>query len=151
MIRRATLADVAALVDLARAMHAESTTHRRLSFNSAKVAQLFASMIGCPLRALVIVSDTAGVIDGGALAQIDEHFFSDDLVAQEMAVYVVPSKRGTLRAARLVAAIDAWARAMGAKLLQAGCTTGNSAERTIELYEHLGFTRTAIGVERVYH
>lgn len=151
MIRRATTADVAALVELGRAMHAESPTHSRLSFSAARVTQLVSSMIARPLTALVLVSENEGVIDGAALAHIEPHWYSDDLVAQELAVYVAPNKRGTLRAARLVASIDAWACAMGAKMLQAGCTTGVAVNRTIELYEHLGFSRVAIGVERVYH
>lgn len=151
MIRRAISIDIPALVELGRAMHAESPTHSRLSFNPAKVAQLLASMISKPLTALVLVSETNDVIEGAALAHIEEHWFSNDLVAQEMAVYVVPEKRGTLRAARLVVGIDAWARAMGARMLQAGCTTGVAVNRTIELYEHLGFARVAIGVERIYH
>lgn len=151
MIRRATSADIPALVEFGRAMHAESPTHQRMSFNAEKVRQLFATMIAKPMTALVLVSETAGVIDGGVMALIDAHFFSDDLIAQELALYVVPEKRGSLRGARLVAGLDAWARAMGAKLLQAGCTTGNAVNRTIELYEHLGFTRVAVGVERVYH
>jgi len=32
-------------------------------------------------------------------------------------------------------------------VLQAGCTTGIAVNRTIELYEHLGFSRVAIGVD----
>jgi GNAT superfamily N-acetyltransferase len=151
VIRRATPADICAIVELGRAMHAESPTHSRLSFSDARVTQLVASMIARPLTALVLVSENDGAIDAGALAHIEPHWYSEDLVAQELAVYVAPNKRGTLRAARLVASIDAWARAMGAKLLQAGCTTGVAVNRTIELYEHLGFSRVAIGVERVYH
>lgn len=151
MIRRATSADIPQCVELARAMHAESPMHRRLSFNTPKVETLFATMIARPLMALVLLSVTDGVVDGGVLALIEPHFFSDDLIAQELALYVVPGKRGSLRAARLLAGVDAWAKEMGAKILQAGCTTGIAMNRTIELYEHLGFARVAIGVERIYH
>lgn len=151
MIRRALLSDIPAIVELGRAMHAESRTHSGLSFNPGKVVQLLVGMLGKPLTCLVLVSENAGEIEGGALAFIEPHWFSDDLIAQELALYVSPGKRGTLRAARLVAAIDAWAQGMGAHLLQAGCTTGVAAERTIELYERLGFSRVAIGVERRYH
>lgn len=151
MIRRATSTDIPALVELGRAMHAESPTHGRLTFNASKVAQLLSVMLTKPLTALVLVSENENAIDGAALAHIEEYWFSEDLVAQEMAVYVKPEKRGTLRAARLVVGIDAWARAMGARMLQAGCTTGVAVNRTIELYEHLGFARVAIGVERIYH
>lgn len=151
MIRRATAADIAALVELGLAMHAESATHSRLNFNATKVAQLLVDMLARPLTALVLVSENEGAIDGAALAHIFEHWFSDELVAQEMALYVVPTKRGSLRAARLVAGLDAWARAMGARILQAGCTTGVAVNRTIELYEHLGFSRVAVGVERIYY
>jgi GNAT superfamily N-acetyltransferase len=151
VIRRATLADVPAIVELAAAMHAESPHHQAMNLNAAKVAHALSLMLARPLTALLLVIDTGGVIDGGAIAHIESPWFSDDLIAQEVAMYVTPAKRGGLGAARLVAHMDAWARAMGARLLLAGCTTGITAERTIALYEHLGFARVAVGVERRYH
>jgi GNAT superfamily N-acetyltransferase len=151
MIRRAVSADIPTLVSLGRAMVAESPTHSRFGYSEGKVTHALICMLAQPLTALVIVSEVDGVIDGLAICEISSHWFSDDLVAQEMVVYVAPEKRGSLRAARLVAGLDSWAQAMGAKLLLAGCTTGVDVVRTIELYERLGFQCVAIGVERIYH
>lgn len=151
MIRRAAAADIPAIVAFSIAMHAESPQYRAMNLNPDKVAAALEAMLGRPLTALVLVIDNGGTLDGGAIAHIESPWFSDDLVAQEVAMYIRPEKRGGLSAARLVAKMDAWAQAMGAKLLQAGCTTGVTAERTIRLYEHLGFSRVAIGVERLYH
>lgn len=151
MIRRATLEDVATIVELGRLMHAESPRWRRLSYSPAKVAMMMEALIGSPLG-FVAVAVRGEQIVGAAAAIIAEEWCSWDSVANEIAVYVEASHRGALMAARLISAMDDWAREHGeAKGLQAGATTGVEIERTAQLYERLGFIRCAVGLERFYH
>jgi GNAT superfamily N-acetyltransferase len=151
VIRRATSADVQSLVQLGAMMHAESPRHSRLAYSPRKVAAMIQHMLVRPMGAIVLVAESAGGLEGAAVAYIDSEWYSEDAIAQEIVLYVVPERRGGLTAARLIAQMDAWARSMGARWLQAGSTTGIAMDRTIDLYEHLGFSRAAVGVERSYH
>lgn len=150
MIRRARLDDVPTIVALGAALHAESPRYSRLRFNAEKVEATIRRMIEQP-RCAVLVSENSGVINGGILAFAEPEWFTDELVAQELSLYVRPGRRGSVIAARLIAALDAWAQATGARYLQCGATTGVCNELTARLYEFLGFARVGIGVERVYH
>jgi GNAT superfamily N-acetyltransferase len=149
VIRQAQLTDLPALVQLGATLHAESPRYSRLRFSWRKVEQTLELMILNPAAA-VLVAEEQGTIVGAALAVISEEWFSDELVAQEMSVFIAPERRGALTAARLIASLDEWAQRQGARYLQAGSTTGVDMDRTIDLYERLGFTRVAIGVERAY-
>lgn len=150
MIRPAGREDLPKLVELGAALHAESPRHSRLQFSARKVQAQIGELIASPLG-LVIVADDGGDLVGVALAMMAEEWYSEDRIGQEISVYVIPARRGSTAAARLIAAMDAWASTMGAKRLQAGATTGVRDDRTVELYERLGFKRAAIGVERVYY
>jgi GNAT superfamily N-acetyltransferase len=149
-IRAATLEDLPTLVAMGEAMHAESPRYSRLQFSSDKVEKALAAMIKSPM-ALVLVAVDGDDVVGVILGFISAEWFSEELVAQEMAIYVVPEYRGGLAGARLIMGLDAWAEAMRSRYLQGGATTGLDAERTVGLYERLGFQRVAIGFERAYN
>lgn len=148
MIRTATPADIPLLVVIGEAMHAESPRYRRLSYNPRKVGNLLARIVGHP-DWLVLIAEN-GVLQGVAIACVDTEWFSDERIAQELVVYVRPDFRGSTVAPRLIIGLDAWAESKGAVYLQAGATTGVEPLRTTQLYEKLGFSACALGVERVY-
>lgn len=150
MIRAATNDDVPRMVELGELMHAESPRWSRLSYDRGKVAALLADLIASPEGFAWVACDESGGVVGGLIAFIGEHWSSRDRVAQELALFVEQNKRGALCAARLIAVADAWAEGCGVKWLEAGTSSGVAPERTTQLYEHLGFTRCAIGLERTY-
>lgn len=149
MIRAAVESDVDAMVAIGELMHAESPRYSRLAFNRAKVAHTLRSLIASP-DGLALVAELDGKLVGVALGFIEAEWFSDDRVAQELTLFVLPEYRGRTTAMRLLAAMDSWAEAAGMPYLQAGTTTGVKPELCAKLYEHLGFVRAAIGLEKSY-
>jgi len=149
MIRTANHEDIGALLDLGEALHQESPRWSRIGFNRAKTAEFLASLILAP-TGLVLVAERDGEIYGGILAMAVPHWCSDDVVAQEVSLFVRPDARGHMAAKELIRRMCAWAKDMGAVWLQAGSSTGVDPERTAQLYEHMGFKRCVIGLEVEY-
>lgn len=137
MIRSATLADVPALVELGRAMHAESPRWQGLEYVPEKVAEFFAILVGSP-RGFVRVVDVGGLIVGGIVAAASEHWFSNSLTAFEIAVFVEPAHRGGMSAVRLLKEYRAWAEGLKCYPITAGISTLINQDPTIRLYELVG-------------
>ncbi len=148
-IRPATLDDLDRILDLGEQLHKESPRWSRLSFNRAKAAEFIASLI-VGAHGVVFVAEKDGVVVGGIAGLATAHWSSDDIVAQEVSFFMEPGARGSMVAIRLICALQAWGGIKGAKWLQAGTSTGLDPERTAGLYERLGFSRCAIGLEVTY-
>jgi len=148
-IRPATLDDLDRILDLGEQLHKESPRWSRLSFNRAKAAEFIAQLILGP-AGVVFVAEKDGVVVGGIAGMAAAHWCSDDIVAQEVSLFMDPGARGSMAAVRLICALTAWGEIKGAEWLQAGTSTGLDPERTAGLYERLGFSRCAIGLEVEY-
>ncbi|MCC7310798.1 MAG: GNAT family N-acetyltransferase [Sulfuritalea sp.] len=140
MIRPATLADLPRLIQLAKTMHAESRL-AVLSFNPDKV---LAMLTYCLQSGLLLVAERDGEIIGGFAGIIEEHWFSDDLVATDMGLFVEPGKRGGFAAAALVSAFLDWAEQRGAKMTDILINTGVRVEDTAKLLDRLGGGRVGL-------
>lgn len=148
-IRVATLDDLPRILELGELLHKESPRWSRLSFNRAKAANMMAQMILEP-HGVIFVAEQDGLVVGGIAGFASPHWSSDDIVAQELSFFMAPGARGSIVAVRLICALQAWAEMRGAKWLHAGTSTGLDPERTAGLYERLGFSRCAIGLEVTY-
>lgn len=149
MIRPAQLADIPAMVELGRAMQAESPRFSRLAYSASKVGALCENLITLE-GGFAYVGLRAGVIVAVMLGACEEHWMSRDKVASELALFVEPDARGAMLAARLVSRFVVWAEDEGAKLTLAGASTGVEPERTAKFYERFGFARSGtIGLERI--
>ena len=146
MIRAATLADVPALVDLGRAMHAESERFSRLQFDPERLAATLRLAIE---RHFAQVVDVDGKLIGGMVALLTPHWFSPDLTACDLALFMTPECRGTIAAARLLNAYAFWARGHGSKLTLFGVMSGVHVEQTVAMCERLGWRRAGVVMERV--
>ncbi|HWK72181.1 MAG TPA: GNAT family N-acetyltransferase [Burkholderiaceae bacterium] len=136
-IRKATLEDVEPMVDLGRVMHQESPRFSQLSFDVPKVRGTIASMVDDE-RYFLVVDERAGELVAGFAGFVMPHWFSADLVAQDMALFVRPDKRGSLAAARMVQMFVDWAKWRGAKQIVLGISTGVHVEQTARLYQSIG-------------
>lgn len=137
MIRAATIDDIPRMLELGRAMHAESR-YAVLPWNAGKVSHLIGWLIDAP-DGLALVAERDGEVIGGFLGSVSEHYFTDARVASDYALFVEPGKRGGIAAARLLEAFTIWARAQDATLTQVGVTTGVNVEATARLFEAAGF------------
>lgn len=146
MIRPATLADVAPLVELGARMHEESPRFSRLEFSADRLGATLKLLIESE-AGFVHVFESGGLLLGGMVATIVPHWCSTDLVATDLALYVVPEARGGMAPARLVHRYLQWAHDRGAKLVQIGVTTGVHTEETARLLEALGLRRCGVILE----
>lgn len=146
MIRDATFDDLPQLVELGRVMHAESPRFARLTFSAGRLHLTLAALIEAG-QFLRVGTDEAGAVVGGMAGMVTQHWASDDLVANELALFVAPEYRGGLLAVRLLTRYLQWAAERGAVIIQAGVTTGVDTETTARLYERMGLKRCGVILE----
>ena len=139
-VRHALEADVPAMVELGRRMHAESPTYRELSYSPEKAAALGLRVVGTLLNpGGALVAEVNGRIVGMLAGYVVEHWFSHDKVASDYVLYIDPEHRGGMTAVRLIRAFERWAIAQGATVLLPGVSTGVKTEQTRDLYRALGY------------
>jgi len=136
MVRDATLDDIPAMVALGAIMHAESR-YSFMAYDGEKVAITLKTLMQTGGFVRVHVKD--GEIDGGMVGYMGEPWFSAERVASELALFVVPGKRGGMAAWYLLSEFSAWAEAQGAKEITLAITTGVKVEETGRMYQRLGF------------
>lgn len=146
MIRAAALTDVGPLVQLGARMHEESPRFSRLRFDAGRLSATLKLLIESD-GGFVMVYESGGILLGGMVATIVPHWCSTDLVATDLALYVVPEARGGMAPARLVQRYLHWAKERGATLVQIGVTTGVHTEETARLLEALGLRRCGVILE----
>ncbi len=143
-VRKAVLADIPYLVEMGRALHAESPRYSRLRYSPEKVEETIRNMItstlvtDAPGGALVAVK--AGRIIGMHGGYITAPFFSYDKIATDYTFYVVPEQRRRGKAAvALVRAFEAWAEEQGAVDIVPGISTMIGVDSTVSFYKKLGY------------
>lgn len=146
MIEPGKPSDIEGLVELGRAMASESPRWNRLAYSAERVRNTITSLMSTS-EGLVLVARRDGLLVGGILAIAAPNWMSEELIAQELAFFILPQYRGTFTATRLVCAMAAWSKAKGARWIEAGVSTGVHTERTAALYERLGFRHYMVGLE----
>lgn len=146
MIRPATAADIPRMVELGRAMHAESPVFSRMRFDPEKLAATIAHMIDSP-GGFAYVAVHGGQVVGGLVAMAAPHYFSPDLVACDLAFFMAADHRGGLSMVRMVGEYVRWAQGMGAVLIQLGLMTGVNVGQTEALLTRLGWHRAGLVME----
>lgn len=131
--------DIVDIVSMGTRMHKESI-YQNISWNSTKVLDLAARVASSPMGLLLIAyDDSDGTPVGFFGAMINEHWASDDLVAHDFALYVVPENRGSRLGLNMIKMYNQWANANGAKIAMLGASTGIDGDRVSKLFEHVGF------------
>lgn len=146
MIRAATHEDIPRMVDLGRVMHGESPTFCRLRFDADKLAATISSTI-TSAGGFAYVEEQGDAVVGGMLAMITPHYFSHDLVACDLALFMAPEHRGGMAAVRLINAYVKWAEYHGAVVTQLGVMTGVNVDKTEALLHRLGWHRSGLVME----
>jgi GNAT superfamily N-acetyltransferase len=138
-IRFAKLADVPALVQLGRHMHA-ITRFKTLQYDEARVAKtLGAALTNNDGRYVCFVSeDSQGQVVGGLLAVLEKHIFSQQLTASIMHYDVLPAKRMGGYGVRLLKAFEQWCKNRQVAEINFGI---NSVEDAQEMQRLNGFAR----------
>lgn len=150
-IRAATVADIPALLGLAKRMHAESPRFARRTFVPGKCEAVIRALLTGQVAGSVFVAEKNHAIVGMAAGFVVEHFFGDEKTASDLAVYVTPEERGGSIAIKLIRAFEHAVRAAGAVELTLGISTEIAAERTVDLYERLGYRRSGYSMLKELH
>lgn len=139
MIRAANIEDVPTINRLGEQMFNESAYAGVCAYSSEKVDHLLKQMVANPEEYFLYVAEKDSTIIGMYLGLLTEYYFSKDLMAVDLALYVDPTKRGSLAAIKLVQAFEDWAFARGAKEVVPATSTQVAPERTAQLYHLLGY------------
>lgn len=130
-------ADITRLMELAKQMHAESPRFSQLRFNEIKACQFILAMMH-PEHFFFKVVERHGQIVGGMAAMLTPQWFSDDLTASDIVLFIAPEHRGGMAAARLIKAYKEWAKQSGAVLISLGVSTGVMVEQTSQFMQAIG-------------
>lgn len=145
-IRFATLDDVPTFVEMGRKFHA-NTRFSVYDYNPGRV--------GLQLRAAIetgqnrngthcffVAEDSQGQSIGGLIGCMEQHFFSEQMVASVIHYDVLPEKRMGGTGLRLLMAFRKWAENRGAFELNAGVNSGTDLDKMDRFLRKLGFKQT---------
>ena len=133
----ATVADLPAICVLGRAMHQEST-FAPMDYDLERVKETLGGLMD-KSQFVVVAEGTNGDVIGGMAGMVTQSWFGNDMVANDLALFIHPDHRGGMLAARLIKTFVKWARLAGAKQIRPGVISG--CEVADALYEKLGFRR----------
>ena len=137
VIREATQDDFPRLVDLGEVMHAESR-FARLDYSRGKVERLLHEVLYLPDTYCAFVAVHGEQVIGGLIGICVERYFSTERVAQDLAIFIEPGKRGGLAGTRLIRRFRRWAQERGATDLEIAINTGVQPMRSGRLLQACG-------------
>lgn len=138
-IRFAIEKDIPELISLGRDIYQESQ-QKGLGFSEIRLKnQLKACLQPNSKNYCVFVAERNGRIIGVFWGHIDQHFFSEALVATEYMFYVKPDFRGTSAALRLMHAYKTWAKNRKAQEIMICMTIGVEPGKFDKFVQKLGF------------
>ncbi len=145
-IRFATLEDVPTFVELCRRFQA-MTRFAAYDFNAARFAQQIRAVIETGqnrngTHCFFVAEDSQGQAVGGLIGCIEQHFFSEMLVASIIHFDVLPEKRMGGAGLRLLTAFKKWAENRKAVELSVGVNSGVDLDKMDRFLRKLGFRHT---------
>lgn len=145
-IRFATIEDIPALVEVGQKFH-ELTRFKTMEYNATRVAQQVSAVIhvgqqGRGSHCFFVAENKEGAIVGVLLGCLEQHFFSDSLIASLIHYDVLPGWRMSGAALRLMSAFRTWAENRGAVELSAGVNSGTHIDKTDRFLRRMGFAQT---------
>lgn len=138
-----TQIQIARGVILGKQMHAESI-YKDMRYDADKVMRLALGALNAENRYVLIIAhsdDDPNDVVGFMFGSVGPHFFSDELVAKDYALFVKKDKRGGIAAMRLLKKFEQLAKEKGAGFSMLAAATGVEPERTLELFERLDYQR----------
>jgi GNAT superfamily N-acetyltransferase len=142
MVRRFVKEDFPKIFEIGREMHQESS-FRDLSYSFQRVASLVARCITDDSFLGLIDEDKDGTV-GIFIGHIVPFFFSDELISDDMVLYVKKEKRGGSTAFKFIREYEKWAKERGASQIQIGTSTGIDEDRTVKFFERLGYKKSGV-------
>lgn len=145
-IRFATTDDIPACIVLGQRLQ-QLTRFARLAYEPERVEHQLRQLIeiGQQRRrshCLLLAEADDGELTGALVGCIESHLFCSQPVASLIVYAVLPERRMSGAALRLMRAFIAWSRQRGAVEVNAGINSSLNAERSERFLQKLGFART---------
>jgi GNAT superfamily N-acetyltransferase len=147
VIRPMTEDDIPDLIRMGKRFYDESPEYKRYNFAQEKLYQLGLWALTEPDR-MCLVYDKGG-IQGMMYGMVYQQYFSTDLTASELFLFVDQDRRGALIGKRLVSAFEHWAHSMNAREIRVGVSAGINPDRVVGFYRALGYSLTASQLRKV--
>lgn len=134
------VADIPAVIEMGRAMHAASPEWRARRFSDQKVHELANRCLDdADWMALLAWSHTRPEPIGMFVGFVSEDWFGADRYAADLVFWVEPKARGSTAAMRLFFAFEKWADLRGATEMRVGVSTGIRVPQATAFYRKTGF------------
>lgn len=134
-IRDATAHDLDWLVEAGLEMQSESS-YRYLTYDPDRVRSFLSGLIGTQY---VRVYEKDERIVAGMVGVATPAWFSEDMMATDLALFVEKKHRGSMAAVRLIRDFLRWAKDRGVKQIRPGVSTGAVGSAGSRLYESMDF------------
>lgn len=96
-----------------------------------------------------VVAVTEDKLVGFMIGFVGAPWYSKRIEAMEQLLYVEPASRGGSIAHRLIRHFEDVCRAAGAEVIHVGASTGLKEDRTVKLYERMGYTQGSPTLKKV--
>jgi GNAT superfamily N-acetyltransferase len=132
--------DIERILELGREAHKESR-YAKYPFSGSKCIAILNACLAGKETFCIVVEDEDQIV-GFAVGYVVEHFFTTQLFAQDMLVYVTPEYRSRNAGSVLLLAFEDHVYSQFGNIpIMLGITTGVTPDKTGELYEFMGFNR----------
>jgi len=126
-------------VTLGNAMWSQSPVYKDMDRDIDKMIE-FAYNSRANSRSFFRVAVRDDLVIGFLIAERAPYGFHDSEFAYDRLLYVQPNRRGGVAASMLIDALEDWCKEHNVSRILLGVTTGVHSERTVQLYNHLGYT-----------
>jgi L-amino acid N-acyltransferase YncA len=143
-IRLAQLEDVPVFVQIGKKFHA-NTRFRVYPYHPELVSRTLTGLItrkGAGKYVFFVAEDSTGQAVGCLVGCLEGYIFSDKPVANIVHFDVLPEKRMSGAALRLLTAFRTWAENRGVMELCAGVNSGENLDKLDRFFKKLGFEAT---------
>lgn len=147
-IRDMTHDDINAVLALGASLVLESPNFRTKTFDKAKCDKLLRVMLSSDLHGM-FVAEEGGSLVGVALMYVTEQLFGPDKYASDILIYVTPEHRGGPTAFKFIKKIEQWASETGVPEITFGIGTGIHLDKTVRMYEKMGYKVTGTSLTKV--
>ena len=147
-LREVVSHDSSAIVELLRMLRCESPEYEYVDDDPVFVdANLYHMLLHKMM--VGVVAETENGIVGFMIGFVAAPWYSRRKEAMEQLLYVDPAYRGGSVAMRLIREFEDVCRDYGAKVLSVGASTGMNEDRTVRLYERMGYTKGSPTLKKV--
>lgn len=140
-VRELAAGEEQAVLHLARMMHQESPVYSPHPFEHDVLLGWIAMCRDNEDWLCLIAWDDGepiGFIAVGCVPML----FSTARTVDDLGLFVIPEKRGTTAALRLLRNMEPWAVARGARTIRMGVTTGTNEAQAVKFFERFGYRKT---------